>query len=122
MIWQGGFYVRHPERGPWQLHLELQSHEPTSAVFLNGHFLGYLPVKDLTYSWVSAILPVPENYLRQGYNELMIRSGHTAPQLQSPVFTWDDVLLRGVFLERLGSYPTGSANPAIRRPAPNAGP
>ncbi len=114
MIWQGGFYVRHPAQGPWQLHLELQSHEPTNAVFLNGHFLGYLPVKDWTYSWLSASFPVPDYLLQERYNELTIRSGHTAPQLQSPVFTWDDVLLRGVFLERVGSYPTGSANPATK--------
>ena len=100
MIWKGGFYVRHPERGPWQLRMELQSHEPANSVFLNNRFLGYLPVKDWTYSWVSARFPVPCSLLRQGHNELTIRAGPVAPKLQSSGFTWDDVLLRDIFLEQ----------------------
>ena len=80
--------------------MELQSHEPTNAVFLNGHFLGYLPIKDWTYSWVSTSFSVPCQFLRVGYNELTIQAGHVAPQLQGMGFTWDDVLFRGVFLDR----------------------
>jgi hypothetical protein len=54
------------EQNPRQLRLEFQSHEPTNAVFLNGHFLGYLPVKDWTYSWVSTKFFVPGNFLQFG--------------------------------------------------------
>ena len=99
MVWRQGFYVRRPDQGTWQLRLELQSHEPTNAVFLNGHFLGYLPVKDWTYSWVSTTFSVPGHFLQVGYNELTVRVGHVAPKLQGAGFIWDEVLLRGIFLE-----------------------
>lgn len=99
MSWKTGFYVQHPERGPWELHMYLQSHEPTNAVFLNGHFLGYLPMKDWVYSWVSAKFSVPCHLLRPGYNELIVQTGYVAPQLQGQGFTWDDLLFRGIFLE-----------------------
>jgi hypothetical protein len=79
--------------------MELQSHEPTNAVFLNDHFLGYLPMKDWTYSWVSACYPVPSGLLRRGYNELEVQAGYVMPQLQARGFTWDDVLFRDIFLE-----------------------
>ena len=83
--------------------MDLQSHEPTNAVFLNGHFLGYLPMKDWTYSWVSANFSDPCGFLKPGYNELTVRTGYVAPQLQGLGFTWDDVLFRGIFLERAGA-------------------
>jgi len=100
VVWRGGFYVRNPEQGVWRLRLELQSHEPTSAVFLNGRLLGYLPTKDWAYSWVSASLPVPANFLRQGYNELTILAGRAAPLSQGSASIWDEVLFRGILLER----------------------
>ena len=99
MTWKGGFYVEHPEQGPWELHMEAQSHEPSNAVFLNDRFLGYLPMKDWTYSWVSASFSVPGGLLRRGYNELEVQAGYVIPQLQAPGFIWDDVLLRDIFLE-----------------------
>lgn len=99
MVWQQGFYVPHPVQGTWQLRLEFQSHEPTNGVFLNGHFLGYLPAKDWTYSWVSTTLPVPGRFLQGGYNELAVRAGHVAPELQGAGFIWDEVLLRDIFLD-----------------------
>jgi hypothetical protein len=79
--------------------MELQSHEPGNVVFLNGHFLGYLPVKDWVYSWVSASFSVPSEFLQPGYNELAVQAGYVAPQLQSTGFTWDDVLVRDILLE-----------------------
>ncbi|MEJ2555055.1 MAG: hypothetical protein P8186_02235 [Anaerolineae bacterium] len=99
MTWKGGFYVEHPERGPWELRMELQSHEPTNAIFLNGHFLSYLPMKDWTYSWVSASFSVPSEFLQPGCNELTVQAGYVAPQLQGTGFTWDDVLFRDILLE-----------------------
>ena len=81
------------------MRLEFQSHEPVNGVFLNGHFLGYLPVKDWTYSWVSATYPVPSHYLQRGYNQLTIRAGHVAPKLQGSGFVWDEVLFRNIRLE-----------------------
>ena len=95
--------MQHPEQGPWQLRMEMQSHEPTNAVFLNGHFLGYLPMKDWSYSWISTGFNVPDGFLRPGYNELTIQAGHVAPTLQGSGFIWDEVLCRGVYLERISS-------------------
>ena len=80
--------------------MELQSHEPSNAVYLNDHFLGYLPMKDWAYSWVSTSFSVPFQFLRPGYNELTIEAGYVAPQLQGLGFSWDDVLFRGAFLDR----------------------
>ncbi|RLC77991.1 MAG: hypothetical protein DRI61_10560 [Chloroflexi bacterium] len=102
MVWKGGFYVRHPEWGHWVLRMRIQSHEPSNRLFLNGHFVGYLPVKDYTYAWVSATFPISVHFLRRGYNELVIRAGHVAPDFQDPDFTWDEVLFRGIVLEREG--------------------
>ena len=84
--------MRQLEKGPWQLRLECQSHEPVNAVFLN--FLGYLPVKDWTYSWVSTKFLAPDDFLQLGYNQLTIRAGHVAPKLQGLGFVWDEVLFR----------------------------
>ena len=81
--------------------MELQSHEPTNAVYLNNHFLGYLPMKDWVYSWVSTSFSVPNHLLRPGYNALTVQAGYVAPQLQGLGFTWDDVLFRGISLERV---------------------
>ena len=92
--------MRYPEQGPWELYMEFQSHEPSNAVFLNGAFLGYLPMKDWTYAWVSTSFLVPCHLLQPGYNELTVQPGYVAPQFQDLGFTWDDVLFRGVFLQR----------------------
>ncbi|HEY63576.1 MAG TPA: hypothetical protein G4O02_03295 [Caldilineae bacterium] len=80
--------------------MELQSHEPTNALFLNGHFLGYLPQKDWTYAWVSASFPVPSEFLWPGYNELTVLAGYVAPPFQGAASIWDEVLFRDIFLER----------------------
>jgi hypothetical protein len=85
--------------------MELQSHEPSNAVFLNDHFLGYLPMKDWAYSWVSASFAVPSRFLRPGYNELTVQAGYVVPQLQAQGFTWDDVLFRDIFLEHAPPVP-----------------
>lgn len=99
--------MRQIEQVPRQLRLEFQSHEPVNAVFLNGRFLGYLPVKDWTYSWVSTKFFVPDDVLQLGYNQLTIRAGHVAPQLQGLGFVWDEVLFRGICLEHVSSdWPT----------------
>jgi hypothetical protein len=97
--WAGGGYVERPVEGTWTLHLQVQSHEPANAVYLNGHLLGYLPVKDYVYSWVAAILEVPSAWLQPGYNELTILAGPVAPQLQGPSLVWDEVLFRDIHLE-----------------------
>ena len=102
MRWESGGYLKRPVEGTWRLHLEMQSHEPTNAVYLNGRLVGYLPVKDYVYSWYAAILEVPSAWLHPGYNELTIRAGPVAPQLQRPGFVWDDVLFRGIRLESPG--------------------
>ncbi|MEA3336626.1 MAG: hypothetical protein U9R25_11995 [Chloroflexota bacterium] len=78
--------------------MEMQSHEPSNAVFLNGHFLGYLPVKDWVYAWDSASFPVLSSLLQPGYNELMVRSGSGAPKSQGSISRWDEVLFRNVYL------------------------
>jgi hypothetical protein len=91
--------------------MEFQSHEPANAVFLNGHFLGYLPVKDWTYSWVSARFSVPCHFLWPRYNELTVRTNYLPPQFQGPGFTRDEVLFRGVYLE----HATSDA-PSVGRP------
>ena len=83
--------------------MEMQSHEPTNAVFLNGHFLGYLPMKDWSYSWVSTTFSVPGYFLQPGYNELTVQAGYVAPKLQGSGFIWDEVLFRSVCLERASS-------------------
>jgi hypothetical protein len=80
--------------------MEVQSHEPTNAVYLNGRLVGHLPVKDYVYSWYAATFDVPDAFLQPGYNELRIQAGALAPQLQGPGFMWDDVLFRAICLER----------------------
>jgi hypothetical protein len=97
--WAGGGYLKRPVEGTWTLHLEMQSHEPANAVYLNGHLLGYLPVKDYVYSWYTAILDVPSVWLQPGYNEITILAGTLPPQLQRPGFVWDEVLFRSIRLE-----------------------
>lgn len=99
MRWESGGYLDRLVEGTWTLHLEMQSHEPTNAVYLNGRLLGYLPVKDYVYSWYAAILDVPSAWLQPGYNELTILAGTVPPQLQCRGFVWDDVLFRGIRLE-----------------------
>jgi hypothetical protein len=84
--------------GTWTLHLQVQSHEPANAVSLNGHLLGYLPVKDYVYSWYTAILEVPSAWLQQGYNDVTVVAGALPPQSQAPDFVWDEVLFRDVRL------------------------
>jgi hypothetical protein len=103
LIWEGGFYVGYPERGPWQIRIELQSHEPNNALFVNDCFLGYLPVKDYVYSWFSGTFDVPSQCLHRGYNQLVIQAGELAPQMQRRGFIWDEVLFRGIYLERTSS-------------------
>jgi hypothetical protein len=80
--------------------MDVQSHEPSNAVYLNGHLLGHLPVKDYVYSWFATTFGVPSTFLKEGYNELRIQAGALAPQLQGPGFMWDDVLFRAIYLER----------------------
>jgi len=67
---------------------------------VNGHFLGYLPVKDWVYAWHSASFAVPQDSLKQGYNELTVRAGQAAPQLRNAEWNWDEVIFRGISLER----------------------
>lgn len=100
MVWEGAFYVTHPECGTWQLRMELQSHEPGNALYVNGHLVGYLPLKDYVYSWYATVIDVPSDFLEAGCNQLTIRAGVVAPEFQRPGFLWDDLLFRGIFLER----------------------
>jgi hypothetical protein len=85
------------------LQLETQSHDPVNAVFLNDHFLGYVPMKDWTYSWVSVRFPVSSYILRQGHNTLTVRAGSVAPKFQSNLTAWDEIVFRNVILERVRS-------------------
>jgi hypothetical protein len=80
--------------------MQVQSHEPGNAVYLNGYFLGYLPAKDWNYSWVAARFEVPARFLRPGWNELVVHSNYLPPPFQGPGFTLDEVLFRGVYMDR----------------------
>jgi len=99
-VWEGVFYVENPQQESWELHLEFMNHEPSTEIFLNGHHLGYLPVKDWVYAWVSARFTVPPTMLRPGYNVLAIRPGYAAPSSQDSLSRLDEVQFRDVYLER----------------------
>ena len=67
---------------------------------VNGHFLGYLPVKDWIYAWHSAGFAVPCDFLKEGYNELTVSAGQAAPRSRNAQLNWDEVMFRVIFLER----------------------
>ncbi len=100
LTWQGGFYVPHPEPGSWVLCLEVQSHERTNVVRLNGQIIGYLPIQDFADMWVSVAFPIPDGLLRSGYNELTLEAGPFSPDYQAADNAWDELLLRRIRLER----------------------
>ena len=100
LTWRGGFYVPHPEPGSWVLRLEVQSHERTNVVRLNGQIIGYLPIQDFADMWVSVAFPVPDGLLRSGYNELTLEAGPFIPDYQAVDNAWDELLLRRIRLER----------------------
>jgi hypothetical protein len=74
------------------------SHEPSTPILLNGCLLGYLPVRDWVYAWVSTRFAVPPAMLRPGHNVLAIRAGYSAPGSQDSTSRWDEVQIRGVYL------------------------
>lgn len=98
MVWQGGFYVRDPDDVQWILRLQVQAHDQTNTLSINDHFVGYLPTKDWTYTWVTAEIPVPPGLLREGYNSVRIESGMVEPHTFSPVSFWDDIVVRDIIL------------------------
>lgn len=89
-----------PGADPWTLRLEIESHEHTNRVRINGRIVGYLPGQTWADMWASAALPIPAAALRPGYNELTIEVGRTIPASQAPGNAWDELLFRRVRLER----------------------
>ncbi len=100
LTWSGGFYLRHPERGSWMLVLEIQSHDPTAQIIVNGHLLARPPPTDYIIYRAQVAFPLPPEYLRAGYNELTIRTGRLAPDFQKEGFVWDEVLFQNIRVER----------------------
>ena len=92
--------MTNPDSGLVTLHLEVQSHERTSAIRLNGQLVGYLPSQSWSVVWTNVAFPVPSNLLRAGYNELMIEAGQYIPDGQGVGDAWDELLFRNIRLER----------------------
>jgi 7,8-dihydropterin-6-yl-methyl-4-(beta-D-ribofuranosyl)aminobenzene 5'-phosphate synthase len=109
-VWQGGFYVAGPGTGSWTLRLEMEGHEHTNRVSINGQTVGYLPSQTWSDMWMSAALPVPAGLLQPGYNELTVEVGPSLPDCQSPGNVWDELLFRRVRLERAGVDPSPLAS------------
>jgi len=96
------------------LRLELEGHEHTNRVKVNGQTIGYLPSQTWADMWKSATLPVPTGLLRAGYNELTIEVGRALPDCQAAGNAWDELLFRHIRLER-GSVSV--AKPSTPAPA-----
>jgi 7,8-dihydropterin-6-yl-methyl-4-(beta-D-ribofuranosyl)aminobenzene 5'-phosphate synthase len=112
LTWRGGFYVRRPGFEPWTLRLEMEGHELTNRVLLNGQSVGYLPSQTWADMWMSAALPIPDGLLRPGYNELTVEVGRAIPDLQAPGNAWDELLFRRIRLERTSAAQLPGAPPA----------
>ncbi len=113
--------MRQPGSGSWTLRLEMEGHERTNRILLNGQLVGYLPSQTWADMWVSASLPVPASLLRVGYNELTVEVGRAIPDCQVTGNAWDELLFRRIRLERPAQAlrPAASAIPAVepaRRP------
>jgi len=80
--------------------MEVESHERTNIVRVNGRFIGYLPSQTWADMWVNVALPIPDDALRAGYNELTVEAGAAIPDCQSPGNVWDELLFRRIRLER----------------------
>jgi hypothetical protein len=82
------------------LRLEVQSHERTHAIRLNGQLVGYLPSQSWADVWTDIAFPVPSKSLRAGYNELVVEVGQFIPDGQGVGDAWDELLFRNTRLER----------------------
>jgi 7,8-dihydropterin-6-yl-methyl-4-(beta-D-ribofuranosyl)aminobenzene 5'-phosphate synthase len=111
--------VSSPGSGEWTLHLEMEGHEHTNRVRVNGQTIGYLPRQTWADTWMSAALPVPAGVLRVGYNELTIEVGQAIPDCRSPGYAWDELLFRRVRLER--AEPTGAPGSSLTAVLPSGG-
>jgi 7,8-dihydropterin-6-yl-methyl-4-(beta-D-ribofuranosyl)aminobenzene 5'-phosphate synthase len=94
------------------LRLEMEGHEWTNRVLVNGQFVGYLPSQTWADMWMSVALPVPADLLRVGYNELTVQVGRAIPDLQEPGNEWDELLFRRVRLERARRAASRASTPA----------
>jgi len=92
--------MQNPGFQPWILRLEMEGHEHTNRVKVNGQTIGYLPSQTWADMWMSAALSVPVEFLRRGYNELTIEVGRAIPDCQVPGNAWDELLFRRIRLER----------------------
>ena len=92
--------MRSPGSDPWTLRLEMEGHEHSNRVRVNGQTIGYLPSQTWADMWMSAALSVPAGLLRPGYNELTIEVGRAIPDCQVPGNAWDELMFRHVRLER----------------------
>lgn len=100
--WTGEFYVRHPAREPWTLHIDvMQNNERTNYLMVNGRPLEplYFPVEDYSRGWFSISYSVPADYLQVGLNEVAVVVGKEIPPRHRPG-TYEDLQFRDVVLER----------------------
>jgi 7,8-dihydropterin-6-yl-methyl-4-(beta-D-ribofuranosyl)aminobenzene 5'-phosphate synthase len=104
--------MRQPGSEPWTLRLEMEGHELTNRVRVNGHHVGYLPSQTWADMWMSAALSVPAELLRPGYNELTVEVGRAIPDCQKPSDAWDELLFRRVRLQRAKPARSPGASPA----------
>ncbi len=81
------------------MRLETQSHERTHSIRLNGQLVGYLPSQSWSDVWTNVAFPVSNDWLRAGYNELVIEVGQYIPDGQGVGDAWDELLFRNVRLE-----------------------
>ena len=100
MIWRGGLYITNLNSSSWILRLEVQSHERTHAVRLNGQLIGYLPSQSWSEVWTNVAFPVSSNLLCVGYNELVIEVGQYISDDHGVGDAWDELLFRNIRLER----------------------
>jgi 7,8-dihydropterin-6-yl-methyl-4-(beta-D-ribofuranosyl)aminobenzene 5'-phosphate synthase len=101
--------------------MEMEGHELTNRVLVNGHLVGYLPSQTWADMWMSAALPVPAELLRPGHNELTVEVGQAIPDCQAPGNAWDELLFRRVRLVRAEparspGASSASAASAVSRP------
>jgi 7,8-dihydropterin-6-yl-methyl-4-(beta-D-ribofuranosyl)aminobenzene 5'-phosphate synthase len=99
----------------WTLRLEMEGHEHTNRVSINGQPVGYLPSQTWADMWMSAALSVPASLLQPGYNELAVAVGSATPDCRAPENAWDELQFRRVRLEsgstRLPEPATVSGHP-----------
>jgi 7,8-dihydropterin-6-yl-methyl-4-(beta-D-ribofuranosyl)aminobenzene 5'-phosphate synthase len=104
--------MRQPGSEPWTLRLEMEGHELTNRIRVNGQLVGYLPSQTWADMWMSVALSVPAELLRPGYNVLTVEVGRAIPDCQKRGDAWDELLFRRVRLEQAEAARSPGATPA----------